>query len=400
MEQRAPLPQDELVRLCPTPEAGPTAAGWIGGLPSLPAGAAWPRSEGRRALFLAQINLAALPAGLWRGCGARDGWLRVFLDATGRPRLIRSALEGMPEAGETAIPRWPLARATAPRRAPADRAETPFDLADPACRPVDAGTARGLIAALTNELDRAESFLDAVVTQTRTAPQERPGGNGIWGRILRAQPRDTPQAMVLANPGILISGRAEIAKARAVLTRLATALERAGETLSHAAIALLCDSLRHVSLPFFLTEPAPDQRRDTGGADPVRIYQRNVPATRSARAPAGTPGSGWAETWRRSLATRALDLAARDPDSLPRHACDTWLRRMQRETEAATCHLGEVRNTADGPVAVLMRLPATPLTGWDWGGAALEICLPLDALDRGDFGRAFTLWPETPDQAQ
>lgn len=55
-----------------------SAASWFGGAPALPEGMAWPTIEGRCAAFLAQIDCAALPAGLWDGAGPREGWLVFF----------------------------------------------------------------------------------------------------------------------------------------------------------------------------------------------------------------------------------------------------------------------------------------------------------------------------------
>ncbi len=61
---------------------------WLGGLPTLPDGVAWPRSvsreypeRGERPLhFVAQICCADLPPDLWAGLGPRHGWLLLFID--------------------------------------------------------------------------------------------------------------------------------------------------------------------------------------------------------------------------------------------------------------------------------------------------------------------------------
>lgn len=397
MHHRAHAPQDDITWLCPAATGQDSGIGWVGGAPCLAPGAQWPQSDGAPASFLAQVDLAALPRTLWRGYGPREGWLRLFLGADGTPHLRRSASKGAPTGTRDTGPAWPLAFAPAPAR-PAP--EDPFDLTSPACQPVDLATARALLAAIGAELDRGEAFLEALTPGTTDAPQDRPGANGIWGRILRSRNAPTPQAPAIANPGVLLTGRKDIAAARAILLRLGEALDRAAEPLPQGAIALLCDALGHLELPLFQTDPAPDLPRAPGAPAPIRIHPRNVPVTRSARAPQGLPGSSWAERWQAQLTVRALHLLARRPGTLPAPARAAWSRVLSREAAAATCAMGEVRATADGPLAVVMRLPATPLFGWEWGSQALEICLPLEALAEGDFDQGFALWPETADQPQ
>lgn len=400
MAHRAPAPQDEITWLQPAVQGSAAKAiGWIGGAPCLPPATRWPRHGTAR--FLAQVNMAALPQGLWRGYGPRSGWLRVFLDPDGTPQLVHTQDKGLPAAIEDvgdAGPAWPLAPvATAPEMPPAPE----FDLDNPACQPVDLGSARMLLAAIGAELDRAQAFLDLLDRSLDAAtPQDRPGANGIWGRILRNQSAATPRPRVIANPGVLVTGRKDIAAARDILARLGEALDRARDPLPDGAVALLCDALRDLRLPIFLSEPAPDIAIAPGEADPIRIFQRDVPVTRSARAPAGMPGSDWAERWQAALTARALHLLPRRPETLTETARAAWTRAQGRAAAAARCALGDVRDTVHGPVAVVMRLPATPLTGWNWDAEALEICLPLQTLAEGDFRQPFALWPDAVDQAQ
>lgn len=397
MQHRAQAPQDDITWLRPAVTGQDAGIGWIGGAPCLPQGAHWPQSDGAPATFLAQIDLSALPHGLWRGYGPRDGWVRLFLRADGTPHLLRSAVKGTLAPTEDTGPAWPLALAPAPARA---EPAPPFDLTSPACQPVDLATARALIETLKTELDRAQAFLDALSSETGAAPRDRPGANGIWGRILRSRTTVVPQDPVIANPGVLQTGRKEISAAREILDRLSEVLDRAREPLPPGAIALLCDALGHVELPLFQSEAAPDVPIAPGEPDPIRIHQRNVPVTRSARAPQGLPGSSWAERWQAQLTARALHLLAYTPEAIPAPARASWTRALAREAASAACALGEVRETADGPLAVVMRLPATPLFGWEWGSEALEICLPLEALARGDFSQSFALWPEAAAQLQ
>jgi hypothetical protein len=70
------------------PRFGEPPRSWLGGLPMLPDGVAWPRSvsseypdRGERPLhFVAQICAADLPPALWAGLGPRHGWLLLFID--------------------------------------------------------------------------------------------------------------------------------------------------------------------------------------------------------------------------------------------------------------------------------------------------------------------------------
>lgn len=52
---------------------------WLGGRPRLPGGMPWPQIDGEPADFLAQIDCAGLPPGLWGRLGPRDGALAVFI---------------------------------------------------------------------------------------------------------------------------------------------------------------------------------------------------------------------------------------------------------------------------------------------------------------------------------
>ncbi|SNZ21152.1 DUF1963 domain-containing protein [Cohaesibacter gelatinilyticus] len=69
--------------------AGPSA-GWFGGKTALPEKMPWPEQDGKKLVFVGQIDLAALPQDLWSGLGPRSGWLAIFLPAEGelKPTLL------------------------------------------------------------------------------------------------------------------------------------------------------------------------------------------------------------------------------------------------------------------------------------------------------------------------
>jgi hypothetical protein len=69
------------VRLVPqVPIRSESANAWFGGGARLPAGLPWPEIGGAPLQLLAQVNCAALPAGLWDGLGPRHGWLTIFIE--------------------------------------------------------------------------------------------------------------------------------------------------------------------------------------------------------------------------------------------------------------------------------------------------------------------------------
>lgn len=75
----------EPVKLVPSLPGEPAPGkSWIGGAPMLPAGQEWPHANGQPMLFVGQIALDELPAGIWGGIGPHHGWLAVFMPSDGR----------------------------------------------------------------------------------------------------------------------------------------------------------------------------------------------------------------------------------------------------------------------------------------------------------------------------
>jgi hypothetical protein len=84
---------------------------WLGGLPQMPEGMEWPRTDDGAPLhFLAQIACADLPPGMWSGRGPRDGWLLAFVD-------LFSLLDGDGDEGPVSVLHIP---ALGPERQPPD----------------------------------------------------------------------------------------------------------------------------------------------------------------------------------------------------------------------------------------------------------------------------------------
>lgn len=165
---------------------------WLGGRPRLPTGMAWPKIDDQPADFLAQINCADLPQGLWDGLGPRDGTLAFFihrrnlemralhLRGPGAPTAPPLALDpdgafaprgdlGSSELASFAVrafPEWPVDLvAVRPRDAdPRDEGDPDetggalyhrsYDIADPAFHPFDWSSMTAMIALLEMRLDR------------------------------------------------------------------------------------------------------------------------------------------------------------------------------------------------------------------------------------------------------
>lgn len=162
---------------------------WLGGRPRLPATVDWPRIDGTRADFLAQIACADLPADLWDGLGPRDGWLAVF----GHPDTGAATALHLPEAGPPrepphapgeawfapygalrfadlsglavrAFPEWPVDLLPSDE-AGLDAAADPlagrdYDIADPAFHPFDWDTMLAMAAILERRVARLATGTD------------------------------------------------------------------------------------------------------------------------------------------------------------------------------------------------------------------------------------------------
>lgn len=170
-----------------------STSSWLGGRPRLPATMEWPRIDDQPADFLAQINCADLPPGLWGGLGPRDGALAFFIHRrrydlrvlhlrdTGMavtPPFTLNDPEGWfgPHGGlglgdlapfaVRAFPEWPvdlvaIRPGDADPRSEADPGEPGaalydrgYDIADPAFHPFDWGSMTAMVALLEMRLDR------------------------------------------------------------------------------------------------------------------------------------------------------------------------------------------------------------------------------------------------------
>lgn len=79
-------------------EATENPSSWIGGLPEMPTDIDWPETDGKAALFLAQIAMSDLPENIWGGIGPKSGWLLFFLAPQdwGGARVVHIEERGAP----------------------------------------------------------------------------------------------------------------------------------------------------------------------------------------------------------------------------------------------------------------------------------------------------------------
>ena len=127
---------------------------WLGGRPYLPAGADWPKVDGRDGDFLAQIACTELPAGLWDGLGPRSGSLAFFANPdTGAVTVLHLIGDGVPHdpphpPGPAYFRPWGLASATLAPLAVRAFPEWPVDLVSGESVGAPAGADHAAIAAL------------------------------------------------------------------------------------------------------------------------------------------------------------------------------------------------------------------------------------------------------------
>lgn len=127
---------------------------WLGGRPCLPAGAGWPKVDGRDGDFLAQIACAELPAGLWDGLGPRSGSLAFFANPdTGAVMALHLVEDGVPHdpphpPGPAYFRPWGLASATLAPLAVRAFPEWPVDAVTGEASATTAGAGRAAIEAL------------------------------------------------------------------------------------------------------------------------------------------------------------------------------------------------------------------------------------------------------------
>lgn len=356
---------------------------WIGGRPRLPEAVDWPRIDGARADFLAQIACADLPAELWDGLGPRDGWLAVF----GHPDTGAATALHLPEAGPPrepphapgeawfapygalrfgdlaalavrALPEWPVdlvpADETAPDAATADPlAGRDYDIADPAFHPFDWDTMLAMAAILERRVARLATGADA--------------------------PADASDELALALADAAEANREATASAAEIIGIIRESANTHVFTASDAtAVMAALHAIRWIHVG---CDPDPET-----GEDHVETLE--LPLTRHH------PGAPlWVEDYRALLFDHAKHAWCADPDRLsaPARAWFEPLWQALGAREAATMghipsrYLADFDDERD---AVLIELPTSGLMSRRAGDAgSVALIIRKADLAAGDFSR-------------
>jgi hypothetical protein len=419
------------VRLVPqVPIRNETAAGWLGGGARLPAGLTWPELGGVPLQLLAQVECAALPAGLWGGLGPRYGWLTIFIEPvtyklqathftevgqlTSAPALPPDAAivgyEMLARPGEVglirAIPHWPVDVVAVfdgkddPRRegrptSTKTRYEQRHDISAPGLMPFDwptaqtmmdmviAGVARAIPAKAAPHLE-PEALAKAEIRIAKAT-----AGGATRDAILDQRTSlDDLRAMAGVRDHELQKGPAILQALQGLKARVdATAAETAFSVAAIAPVLAELHGMRwmHKSVPPFYRDGrklTSQERFDEG------VQLLSLPLT--THDPASHLWVYGFETYRRDRAKHAY---ARDPQSLPaevRADCEEIWRDMAAHEMAGMGHVpwGYVHEFDERHDVTLLELPSSSLMNWMFGDVeSLVITMTKADLAAGAFDR-------------
>jgi hypothetical protein len=412
----APSPPPRRVWVALTPQlpvrdlAAPRS--WIGGHPSLPDDVPWPVVQGRSAAFLAQIALADLPPGLWRGDGPREGWLVFFLTPDSdvcapvvlHTRSLGQTREGtspkgaywyarrMGDEAPPHPPRWPLDAAVFEGEGPGvwgdqEEPEVPppdplgadplrdleLDLADPSVQPWDLDTTRAMLGVLRA---RVETAVSARARREEAVAQKK------W-----AQPSPEDQALLDAVDAGAVD-------AQAALDSIIHAFEAraAAGAFTPSDIPALVDQLAQISLPRAALVEDRETVQRTG-----RRFRPDEPEVLTR--PRDSYGSArwiWLKPWRHA-AQRAL---ATDPSALPPPVRALAEATVRHRLVHDTLRMGHVPEPYyheepgdDADHVALLELPGADLVDWMWSDDD-HVLFRMSRADlaKGDFSKVETTY--------
>lgn len=359
-----------------------TPAGWLGGDAALPAGMPWPERDGRKLLFVGQIDLSVLPADLWSGVGPRAGWLGIFVAADDATPvvlhfdgpLVRAAAPPSKQAhwarfhdfAATAtfvLPRWPLAVDVRPGSDLHDdedeeepREPGPDALLDPAFHPFDRKTTALL----------CETYGDAVTHLARDVAR--------FPAMKKLRPADADW-FARQRPVMLET----FARFFAIEGRLRTTKLPDPDLIARIIAELAQLDTYDMHYP----------RTDAEGNAELVLRPTKLLDPHS-------PGSPLALAWSlydAGLTTHANHAYTTDPATLPAPLRTRMEARWMREARHGLAVMGHAPrghiytpHGPDTPNEVLLELPTSKLTGMIWGDChALVLLIDREALRRGDF---------------
>jgi hypothetical protein len=419
------------VRLVPeVPIRNESPNGWLGGGARLPAGMPWPEIGGAPLQLLAQVDCAALPAGLWDGLGPRHGWLTIFIEPvkftvqvmhfaevgqlTPGPMLPPdSAIVGYDMRAKPgkvgliqAIPHWPVDVVAVldgkddPRRegwhaSSHARYEQRHDISAPALMPFDWPTARTMMEMVVAGVARAIPTAAAphlepdALAKLETQIAEASAGGATPDQILEQRLNLAGlRAMASARDHALQNGPAILRRLQALKARVdSMAVEAA---FSAAAIAPVLAEMHgmtwmHVSAPPWYRDGrklSSQERFDEG------VELLSLPVTTHDRV-----SHLWVHGFEIYRDDRAKHAYARDPDSLPaevRADCEATWKDMAAHEMGGMGHVPwhYVDEFDERHDATLLELPSSSLMNWMFGDVhSLVITMTKADLAAGAFDR-------------
>jgi len=374
-----------VVKLMPQiPIGNGPSVGWFGGTAALPEKMVWPERNGEKLLFVGQINLAALPKGLWSGLGPRQGWLGVFLPSKWPHQptllhfdgpLVETAAPTVPndadwargfnfkEPRTFALPRWPVVLKSLPgnefhnsHAQNADKDAHHGSLFDPAYHPFNQET----VALLFNCLEESIARLTRQIIRFPEMKKLRPTDAAWFNR----------QKPIMLNSFVRffeIEGKV-----------------RANRQFSESTMLDFIRELKTIAAYNF------KYLRD----DEQGYCELELSETTLLDLSLDPMYPHWWHPYNTGLTNHALKAYTSDPNSLPAILRQRLEPKWQQDTPFGLGTMGHAPvghiYTPHGlgtPNEVLLELHTSDLTGWIWGDCySLVILIDRKALRRGDFG--------------
>lgn len=360
-----------------------SSAGWFGGNAALPEGMAWPEHDGKKLLFVGQIDLAALPQDLWSGAGPRSGWLAIFLPAQWPPKptvlhfdgpLLETKAPPSNSADWTgihdfkatnsfALPKWPLIVETrsghelhATEAHGSVQKPPPATLLDPAYHPFD----RDTVSLLCTALDEAVTRLAREIVRFPAMKKLRPT-DAAWFEQQRPVILDTFVRFFEIEGRMRSARKLDAAEIAEFIAELAT--------------------LDAYGMQYL--------RNDDDGYSELVLRETKLLDWQ----PDGSELRYWWNRYEAGLTNHAIKAYTSVPTALPAPQRErfeiAWQNELQRGF-AAMGHAPEghiyTPHGPDSPNEVLLEIHTSKIAGFIWADCySLVLLMDRDALRRGDF---------------
>jgi uncharacterized protein YwqG len=420
------------VRLVPqVPIRNESANGWLGGGARLPAGLRWPEIGGAPLQLLAQVNCAALPAGLWDGLGPRHGWLTIFIEPvkftvqvmhfaevgqlTPGPALPPdNAIVGYDmraRPGEVgliqAIPHWPVDVVAVfdgkddPRRegwhkSTDRRYQQRHDISTPALMPFDWPTARTM-------MDMVVAGVARDISKWQVAPHLEPEA------LEKVEIKIAEASVSGATPDAILDQRANLNDLRAMASVRDYALQEGPEILQRLqalkakvhsmaadaafSAAAIAPVLAEMHAMTWVHKSAPPFYRDGRQLTSRERFDEGVKLLSLPLTTHDPVSHLWVHDFEVYRRDRTKHAYAHDPESLPaevRNDCEDIWKNMAAHEMGGMGHVPwqYVDEFDERHDATLLELPSSSLMNWMFGDVhSLVITMTKADLAAGAFDR-------------